>query len=295
MPRMTPRLYDKSPEELSDTINTIFADDNEESPRYFETAARPVKGIVVIVHGLNVKPSRMGTPAQPGTLVPFFIDAGYHVVRVTLRGHCGPIENMQRVSLSDWFNDAYLHYGKAFLEAQRLGLPIYFCGFSLGTVIFEQLMNEETAVPVVFKKAILLAPGIVVKAGVRSILLLDATLKDTSIINSLSPARYRANRGASLSAYKALFEVEDKLVKSGFRNNNIDTLVIIDPKDELINLKGIQKEINTYSLSRWRIFELRKRSLRLRPEYHHLIIDRAMVSGEVWNNMLKTIRDFLEE
>jgi esterase/lipase len=217
------------------------------------------------------------------------------VVRVTLRGHSGPIQNMQHVTLSDWFNDAYLHYGKASLEAQRLGLPVYFCGFSLGTVIFEQLMNEETASPVLFQKTILLAPGIVVKASVRSILLLDATLSDTSIINSVIPAGYRANRGASLSAYKALFEVEDKLTKSGFRNNNIDTLVIIDPKDELINLKGIQKEIDIFNLSRWRIFELTKRSLRLNPQYHHLIIDRAMVSGEVWDNMLETIGGFLEE
>jgi hypothetical protein len=117
------------------------------------------------------------------------------VVRVTLRGHSGAEEEMRRISLSDWFADAYLQYGKALLEAEKLDAPVYLCAFSLGAVIFEQLMNNETATPVLYEKAILLAPGIAIKNRVRSILLLDVPLNDQSIINSVIPVKYRAHRG----------------------------------------------------------------------------------------------------
>jgi alpha/beta superfamily hydrolase len=271
----------------------IFDEENADAPHFFTTKNENVKGVVIIAHGLNVLPSKMGTPDSEGSLVKLFLDSGCHVFRVALSGHAGSINKMQTVSPSKWLADAYIQYCAAYIAADKQKLPLYLCAFSLGALVFEDLINEETTTPVRFEKAILFAPAIAINASARALLVLDPFMKDSAIINSMSPAEYRAQRGASLAAYKAVFELEKRIKNNNFANNNISTLVFIDGDDEFISMGGIKNHIKRFNLSAWNVFQVSNAGARINPQYHHLIIDNRCVSAETWqaitNNILKTL------
>jgi len=275
------------------SVNFLYADNADESPHYWETSVSEPRGIVVVVHGLNVKPSKMGTPAAEGTLVKLLLDSGYNVYRVTLKGHSGPIANMQSVTRSDWIQDAYSQYCHAKPIADKERLPLYLLGFSLGALVYEVLMNEETEIPVRFEKAILFSPAIAVKPSARAVLWLRPFTTGRTIIRSASPEEYRAQSGASIAAYKILFSMEESLCSSSFRNSNINTIIFIDRNDEMISVKLLRERINQYQLTNWRIIEVTNSGSVIRPQYHHLLIDARCVSASTWQFISETIVGFL--
>jgi esterase/lipase len=258
----------------------------------FKTSRGKAKGLVMLAHGLNTKPSKMGGPDQEGTIAKLFLDAGFHIQRVILRGHGDSLLDMRTVSSSQWIDDGYSQYRAARFEAQREGLPLYLAAFSLGALIFERLMAERTEIPVRFEKAVLFAPALAVKAAARSVLWLRHFLKDTAIVKSLSPAPYRAQRGASLAAYKALFELEKSMASSFSELNNIETLIFIDPRDEVVSIRGIRGIIGRFDLSRWKIHEISPKGAGLRS--HHFIIDSRQVGAETWRNMTRVLLNHFE-
>jgi hypothetical protein len=98
----------------------------------------------------------------------------------------------------------------------------------------------------------------------------------------------------SISAYNALFELEDNLYKNEFENCNILTIIFIDPKDELINVSKLQKSITNFNLSNWNVVTVSNIGTEIKPKYHHLIIDSKCVSSDTWNSIHKKILNFLE-
>jgi len=275
------------------SVNILFAENTEESPQYWETSVSNPRGIVVVVHGLNIKPSKMGTPEGEGTLVKLLLDSGYNVYRVTLKGHGGPIADMQSVKRSDWIQDAYSQYCHAKTFADKEQLPLYLLGFSLGALVYEVLMNEEAEVPVQFEKVILFSPAIAVKPSAKTVLWLRPFTTDRTIIRSASPIEYRAQRGASIAAYKILFNMEENLCSSSFGNNNINTIIFIDKNDEMISVKLLYERINQYELTNWKIIEVTNSGSVINPKYHHLLIDSRCVSASTWQYISRTIIGFL--
>jgi esterase/lipase len=267
---------------------------NDELPHYWETSDKKPKGVIVVVHGLNVKPSKMGTPETEGTLVKFLLDSGYNVYRVTLTGHAGSIENMQNVTKSDWLSDAYIQYCEAKIAAERADLSIYLLGFSLGALVFESLMNENTATPVQFEKVILFSPAIAIKTNAKVILMLQPLTNNSSIINSVSPEEYRAQRGASMGAYKNVFSMEEKLRDVSFFKNNVDTIIFIDKNDEMISIGTLKNRIKQYNLTNWNVLEISNKGAVIKPQYHHLLIDNRCVSLATWQYITNSIIGFLE-
>jgi esterase/lipase len=267
---------------------------NDELPHYWETIDKNPKGVIVAAHGLNLKPSKMGAPKIEGTLVKFLLDSGYNVYRVTLTGHSGSIENMQNVTESDWLSDAYTQYCEAKVFAERAGVPLYLLGFSLGALVFENLMNDLTATPVQFKKVILFSPAVAIKTMAKSVLILQPFTNDSSIINSISPKEYRAQRGASIGAYKIVFNMEKALCNASFFKNNIDTIIFIDKSDELVSIKTLRNRINQYKLTNWKILEISNDGAVTKPQHHHLLIDNRCVSASTWQYITNSIIDFLK-
>jgi len=267
-----------------------------EGPQYYECVAP--RGVVVLVHGLNVRPSKLGAPGEAGTLAALFLGAGYNVLRVTLAGHDsgapGSTEEMRTVSAARWLADGLTQYGKAAQEARRRDLPLFLAAFSLGALVFEALMNEDTETPVRFDKAVLFAPAVAIKPAARAVLFLRPFSGGT-IIASASPAAYRAQRGASVNAYKAVFDLTDALKTAAFAHSNTDTLVFIDPDDEFVSAGGLRKVIAKNGLTNWRITEISNKGAGIRPAYHHLIIDNKCVSPAAWENIAAQIIAFLEE
>ncbi|GHU61536.1 hypothetical protein FACS189445_3660 [Spirochaetia bacterium] len=276
-------------ESVVNQTDTLFNGENAETPGFFKTTHKNVKGIAVVVHGLNVKPSKMGTPESDGTLVKLLLDSGYHVVRVTLSGHGASLQEMKNVNASQWLSDAYIQYCKAYIEAQDAAMPLYLVGFSLGALVFESLMNETTKTPVRFEKAVLFSPAIAIKDIARVTLALNPLLKQSAIINSKSPVEYRAQKGASLAAYNALFELEEKLCNDKFANNTIETVLFIDPQDEFISLRKLRERIKEAALLQWEIVEITKDGANIKPPYHHLIIDRNCTGETTWRSIQSKI------
>jgi esterase/lipase len=201
---------------------------------------------------------------------------------------------MMNVTEEDWLRDAYIHYCQAKNLSEANNLPIYLLGFSLGALVYENLMNQETATPVQFSKVVLFSPAIAIRTTARAILLLQPFTNDSSIINSRSPAEYRAQRGASIAAYRIVFNMEEELCYKSFGKNNVDTLVFIDRKDEFISVETLQKRIVDYNLTNWNVLEVSNNGAAIRPQYHHLIIDNRCVSDSAWQYITNSILVFME-
>jgi esterase/lipase len=274
------------------SLESEFESENE-LPRYWKTAQANPRGVVMVVHGLNVRPSKMGTPCAEGTLVKLLFDNGYHVYRVTLKGHSGALENMQTVTQSDWLHDAYAQYGEAKTIAEKERLPLYLLGFSLGALVYEVLMSETTEMSAHFKKIALFSPAVAIKPAAKMILWMRPFTNDSSIIRSASPKEYRAQPGASMAAYKAVFNMEEVLRAASFRNCNVSTIVFIDKNDEMISASLLRKRISKYNLTNWRIYELSNAGAVIKPRYHHLLIDNKCMSEAAWQSVSKTILNFL--
>jgi esterase/lipase len=275
--------------------NRLYAENGNELPQYWETPVLIPRGMVMVVHGLNVKPSKMGVPSAEGTLVKLLLDSGYHVYRVTLQGHGGPLGDMQNVTRADWIYDAYFQYCQAKTIAENEELPLYLLGFSLGALVYEVLMNEETETPAQFEKAILFSPAVAIKSAAKIVLWLQPFTNDRSIIKSAGPEEYRAQPGASMAAYKTVFDMEESLCSASFRNCNINTIIFIDPNDEMISARILRERIQQYGLTNWRIYETTNAGAVIRPRYHHLLIDNKCVSASTWRSISGTIVNFLDE
>jgi esterase/lipase len=279
---------------ISNPVNSSYVETESKLPQYWETIIPNPRGVVIVAHGLNVKPSKMGAALAEGTLVKLLLDSGYHVYRVTLKGHGGPLEEMQNVSRSDWIDDAYSQYCQAKNIAERAGLPLYLLGFSLGALTYEVLMNEETAIPVQFEKVILFSPAVAIKPAAKTVLWLQPFTNDRSIIRSASPKEYRAQTGASLAAYKIVFNMEKSLRSASFRNCNVNTIIFIDKHDEMVSIGILRKTINQYKLTNWKIYEITNTGAVIRPQYHHLLIDNRCVSASTWQYISSAIVNFLD-
>jgi esterase/lipase len=261
----------------------------------FRTEHVPVNGVVIAAHGLNVAPSKMGAPQSEGTIVKALLDGGYHVVRAALTGHTGSVESMKSVTEEAWLDDARACILAARAEAVKAAgqnrCPVYLAGFSLGALVFEVLMNEASSA--CFDKAVLFSPAVAVKDLARGILALEGASEGGGrIIASRSPAEYRAQAGASIAAYKALFSLEKRLAATSFAKSNIPTLGFIDPKDELVSCGKLEKLIKKFSLTNWRLQKVAKSGASIRPAYHHLIIDDNCLGKESWDAVRRAMLDF---
>jgi hypothetical protein len=201
---------------------------------------------------------------------------------------------MQNVIRSDWIDDAYFQYCQAKTIAENERLPLYLLGFSLGALVYEVLMNEETETPVQFEKAILFSPAVAIRAAAKTILWLQPFTNNRSIIRSAGPEEYRAQTGASMAAYKIVFDMEESLCAASFRNCNINTIIFIDKNDEMVSTRILRERINQYGLANWRIYEVANAGAVIRPRYHHLLIDNRCVSASTWQYISRTIVNFLD-
>jgi esterase/lipase len=280
-------------EELAPDLDPLFNGVSPEDPRFFRTPQPNPQGVVVVAHGLNSKPSKMGSPSAEGTIVKLLLDSGYHVARIALTGHTDSIDDMKSASVSQWLADAYTQYCFAFNAAKAESLPLYLTAFSMGALLYEVLMNEDSGTPVRFEKAVLFSPAVAIRGAAKSVLLLNPVLKDSSVITSLSPASYRAQKGASLGAYKALFNLEERFDDNASVFNNIETLVFIERGDEFISLNELERKISRFDFSQWRIQEVSNNGSKLTPKYRHLIIDSDCVSEDTWGMMSEAVMEHL--
>ena len=268
-----------------------------ESTQWFYTRMSKVRGIAVVVHGLNLRPSKMND------IVRFFQDKGIDVLRVTLTGHRGDFREIYLASKNRWQNDLRGAYCLAQDRASVLNqkMPIYFVGHSLGGLINLDLLTADGYQGVRYDKMVLFSPAIAVNGKLRILRTLTRFLfSNPYAFYPSPPARYRRDYlryyrllpDLPILAYDALFDSLAELQRKNFFSLNIPTLVFIDSQDELVSMDGILKIVSKNKLNQWKVVKVKSRNPILKKPPHHAITDEDLM-GDEWKFILQTMSDHI--
>jgi len=129
----------------------------------------------------------------------------------------------------------------------------------MGGLLGVDLLSSQPGVK--FDKMVLFAPAI--KMRTRNSLLKILSPFPRIVIPSIADKSYLTNKGTSIAAYNALFEMYAHLENNlDPKKINIPTVVFIDKQDELISFSGLQSMIQDQNLDQWKIHPVKKRQNR---------------------------------
>jgi len=259
------------------------------------TAAR-LRGVAVVVHGLNLKPERMQT------VIADLNSAGIDVLNVSLRGHGrnftwngsisldeARLESFRNVSYRLWLDEVRGAYLKARQRAAEKKVPLFFVGYSLGGLLGCNLLLTDSTVS--YDRLILFAPALSMTA--ESYLLKPLMPFPNLVIDSLAPVSYRSNDGTPMAAYKAVFEAVEYFHNNADPRLNIPTAVFLDEKDEFISSSRLQETVARRDLHRWRIHRVQKGPDGSERLSHHMLIDEAGVGRDTWRQMTAVMKQYV--
>lgn len=283
---------DRFPEPVSSLGKLIIHQDG--STQWHKTRkSKRLKGVALVVHGLNLKPERMQC------IISELNGAGIDVLNVSLRGHGenytknqhlseaqARLESFQNVTYRLWMNEIYASYLKAKQRARNKGVPLFFVGYSLGGLMGCDLLLLQHDVS--YERMILFAPALSIT--MESYLLKALMPFPNMVIDSLSPIYYRSNEGTPMAAYKSLFEAVDYFNSNDNEKLNKPTIIFIDEKDEFVPFLKIKEIITRKKLDQWQICVVRKDNHISENVSHHLIIDQESIGPQMWQQMKDTIR-----
>lgn len=237
----------------------------------------PLKGVAVLGHGLNLRPSRMNDIAL------LLQKEGYLVYRTSLTGHSGAWD----VSRLQWQKDLFSALCLSKKEAEKEKVPLIFVGYSLSTALYLDVLSQFKKESFLVSKNIFFSPAVGIKKYLKYAKFLS--FMPWLIIPSRSPREYRANWGTSMEAYDALFRIEADLLKTASPRWNIPTLVFSDPEDELVSFELLEKFISEKKLNHWNVTLLPEKN----RDYHHLYIDKSSAGESSWKTIQSAIAEFL--
>lgn len=254
-----------------------------ENVQYYPASSHKA-AITMVVHGLNVKPTAM----EP--LIHWLTSSGSAVYLIQLSGHIEKSATIRDIDPYVWKDEMLDGFNTAKAAAAEHGLPLYFLGYSLGALLGQSMLAlvlKEKC----FEKQILISPAIAVRFR-SSLLRLLFLMGDQIALPSLAPQAYRVNDVLPLRVYQLLFAEEKKVWKAMSSQLNIPTLVIIDPKDELISYRKLLRFIKKYELTNYQVLSLDSRLGDRRGGYHHLLLDQRTMGVNNWNMAIAAMQQF---
>ncbi|MGH7249559.1 MAG: alpha/beta hydrolase [Minisyncoccia bacterium] len=256
-------------------------------PRVLLPQGQEVKAIVIVLHGLNLKPERMDDWAQ------VFLARGALVIRLALFGHGGDEADMRAASAEIWRKQMDEALALAQSESSKHNAaPIYFLGFSLGALVGLEAQARSPE-PGILQRMVLIAPAISVPWYAKVAVSLGSLLGKGFLVPARNPKSYRVNRGTSVGAYQALLELKKSLEDLHYKNADVKTLVLLDTYDELISSNAVKNIVKKNRLGLWEITLVNNRAARDTYGFRHLLVDRESVGARLWQEMSdKVIRRF---
>jgi alpha-beta hydrolase superfamily lysophospholipase len=257
---------------------------------YHPQASQKLRGIALVIHGLNLRPQKMAS------IIAMLTESGIDTLLLSLQGHgenFSPLGNMSRsqarmeafknVTYPLWRHEAYEAYQQVRRRGDQEQVPLFLIGFSLGGLIGLDLLTSNPDLN--FDKMVLFAPSIRIHGTHHAIRLLSPYPR--LVIPSLSPKSYLANpKGTPMAAYNAFFEAFKHFGKHITGRINVPTIIFINPRDEIVSLRGLKRLADKEKLDRWK-FHIVKKGITDGPgRTHHLIIDESMTGKQVWNEMM---------
>jgi esterase/lipase len=252
--------------------------------RFFQAKKDPT-AVTLVAHGLNVKPERMES------IVHWLIDSGSDVFLLRLAGHADDLVPIANVTLKDWKLDADRAWQSANHHAKKNSLPLYFVGYSFGALLL-QYMIHTTDRMIHFDKQVLIAPA----TGVRTFPKLIRALfflGDQFLMPSFTPNGYRHNSSLPIRSYKIMIHMEKVLRKDKSTRIALPTLIVIDPKDELVSSVALQKIASDAVHGNYSFCLLDSKTADRSTRYHHLIINESTMGGENWKKFKTEVARFL--
>ena len=246
----------------------------------------PPKGIVLVLHGLNLKPSKMDSIGQ------FLLQRNFLVIRGSLKGHRGSLKEQKQIHESEWLKD--IERLKCLVEnyANEWKVPKYFLGYSLGALA--TLSHTSKAQNQIFDKQFLIAPA----THTHWYSKIPGNLRIVPgqwSLPSKNLEEYRSLESTSFSAYFSMSKLRD-LFKKEKSIHNIPTIIFMDPKDELVSLNRILKFKRKNNLQNWQIIQTTNANHLLKESFHHLIIDERSLGKAHWKGLLELLeKHFAEE
>jgi hypothetical protein len=266
--------------------------------------SRDVRGVALILHGLNFRPDRMAGIAE------VLNNRGIDCLNVALAGHrpcvpsdlAGPIsqdttsnaaqlEEFRSVSRSIWLAETDAAYRQARCWADDRGVPLILGAFSLGAAVGCDLASDPES-EAYFDGMILFAPALSIHWYTHFLRIL--TPFPRLALKSFSPVEYAANARTPIAAYRALMDSIIAIKHRDDRWMELDVLGFVDPQDELVSHRGLQAIFEKKGAKRWRLIEVPKVRRTGIRDYHHLIVDESSVGSRLWGEVVRHIEAFVD-
>jgi alpha-beta hydrolase superfamily lysophospholipase len=266
----------------------------EQRSVWMPPVSAPERAVAMVVHGLNLKPSKMNGIAR-------VLNAqGVRVLRVALKAHgCTALDTMRQVTPADWRYDLLRGYCIASEYAADHGLPLYYVGYSMGGTLMVDLLQQPLAQHIAFDAMVLFAPGIALRPYAAIGAGLIPVLSRIPLVSrwaapTLSVAGYNCYAGTPVSAYYARHPAYRHVRKVGLAGlDRIPTLIFVDPHDEIVSQRGIAAMIRQAGLRHWELVEVDIAHSELEKPRHHLIIDAPAVGAVTWRRIVDRLRQHL--
>ncbi len=236
------------------------------------TVQKGATASALVVHGLNSSSDMMND------ISAFLQDLGVNTLGIELYGHRGDYSEFKRATQQDWLDDVL----RGYCRLRELGLPIVFVGYSLGGFLGPYLSTQRSDVR--FEAFVLLAPAIAVHRPFEWLSWLRILGRNFSL-PARAPEDYRIYSKVPVSAYWEFLDAKDTFARASLERLKIPSLILIDPRDELVSSEGLQEFIWNNNLHGfWNIIEIKSQH-----PYRHIIIDRETLPETAW----RQIKSFL--
>jgi len=286
----------ESSQRPSSGLNASAGCDIQAEHWYKKKRLKTLKGVALVIHGLNLKPEKMEA------LIADMNQEGIDVLNLSLYGHgsnyacrsrTNPdvqrLESFRTVTYALWSKEVYQAYQAVRKRANRKKVPVFLVGYSLGGLLGCDLLTSRP--DVFFDRMVLFAPALNVM--IESYLLKALSPFPNLVIDSLSPQSYRSNAGTPMAAYKAVFAAIDHFEGHISDKLNVPTVIFIDEKDELTSYRKLQDMIDQKKLDRWSIHKVQKDGDVDKGMTYHLMIDKPSTGRNMWGQVRSVMRKHL--
>ena len=246
------------------------------SPRIIR-ADQPVRGVAILVAGLNNRPDVLDPLARSLAAV------GVESVVVTLLGHADAAQGWPRADFfSAWRAD--IEAAREFAHKHYQGQPIYGVGYSLGaTLLLDAISNSRLPS---FSKLAVIAPAVTLtnKTQLLRPLLPLGILGLT--LPSFAPPQFQAQPRTGIRAYRGMFAAAQSVRTPNALLQATPLLVLATPFDELVDYSDL-REWSAQS-KRWHFVSI---ELSSPPKlgYYHLLFDRENIGESAWQKLTEEI------
>jgi esterase/lipase len=237
------------------------------------------KGVVLVTHGMNLKPACMDELAQ------VLAKVGYEVLRPAFTGHCGGNEKYLNVKAADWEADARRYHALAAAKAQALKKPLHLVAYSFTALIYQTM---EKDLP--FERRVYLAPPFSTKFWYPLLRWVAGTFPNLTY-ESKNITACAANVTSGARGFLAMDHFLQRWQSGEGRRYEKPILTFAEPNDELVSYDGLV----TFSADKnnWQLERVTNKGSTLPKTYHHLIVDTPSLGAEEFRRLSQMAVDFL--